>query len=78
MLYNVYSDPEEAINVATQHPQIVEDLKQAFATWPRSEQETTSVLDFLLDPDTFGGEEDREPWADVARKREHNQEPSAP
>jgi len=78
VLYNVYSDPEEATNVATQHPQIVEDLKQTFATWPRAEQETTSVLDFLLDPDTFGGEEDREPWADVARKREHNQEPSNP
>ena len=23
----------------------------------------------LLDPDTFGGGEDREPWADVARER---------
>ncbi len=27
------------------------------------------VLGFLLDPDTFGGPEDRPPWADVARER---------
>ena len=28
-----------------------------------------SLLEILLDPDRFGGPEDREPWADVARNR---------
>ena len=68
-LYNVYEDPLETQDLAERHPDIVEALKAAADTWPRGRPSDISLLEVFLDPDTFGGGEDREPWADVARKR---------
>ena len=68
-LYNVYADPLETQDLAERHPDIVEALKAAVDAWPRGRPSDISLLEVFLDPDTFGGGEDREPWADVARKR---------
>ena len=68
-LYNVYSDPYEERDVATEHPELVAALSAAIEAWPRGPEMEQSLLEILLDPDRFGGPEDREPWTDVARNR---------
>ncbi len=68
-LYDVYADPLETRDLASKHPEVVHALSEKYAAWPIGEREGTSPLGVLLDPDTFGGPEDRPPWADVARER---------
>lgn len=69
-LYDVFADPTETRDLAADHPEVVASMAAAAAAWPRhSRPGETSPLYFLWDPDGFGGPEDREPWADVARKR---------
>jgi arylsulfatase A-like enzyme len=68
-LYHIFNDPREEKDVASEHPAIVEALVAAANAWPRGPHSELSMLDILLDPDSFGGPEDREPWADVARER---------
>lgn len=68
-LYDVYADPFEQNDVAAEHPEIVASLVERARGWPRGEALGTSLFAVFLDPDTFGGPEDREPWADVARAR---------
>lgn len=71
-LYNIYADPLETIDVASQHADIVDSLSAAAEAWPRGVRDTPSILDRLLDPDSFGGPEDRQPWADAAHARTTN------
>ena len=65
----MYSDPYEERDVAAEHPELVAALSAAIEAWPRGPEMEQSLLEILLDPDRFGGPEDREPWADVARNR---------
>jgi len=68
-LYHVYDDPLEENDVAADHPKIVETLVAAARAWPRRPESGESMIRILMDPDAFGGTEDREAWADVARER---------
>ncbi|MCR9095187.1 MAG: arylsulfatase [bacterium] len=69
-LYDVFVDPFETRDVAAGHADVVTEMTAAAEAWPRhSRPGETSPLRFLWDPDGFGGPEDREPWADVARDR---------
>lgn len=66
-LYRIDQDPTESTDLATQHPEKVAELTAALDAWPLGPSIHASVLSVVLDPDRFGGPEDREPWADVAR-----------
>ena len=69
-LYDVFADPLEGHDLAAAHPDRVAELSEAAEAWPKTvRDEATSLLGLLWDPDTFGGAEDRAPWADVARQR---------
>ncbi len=68
-LYNVFADPLETKNVAESHPEIVRAMLETASGWPRREREATTIFGLIMDPDTFGGAEDRAPWADVATER---------
>jgi arylsulfatase A-like enzyme len=68
-LYQIYDDPFEERDVAKEHPEVVEALMAAARDWPRGPSVELPMFEILLDPDAFGGLEDREPWADVARRR---------
>ena len=68
-LYQIMEDRLEQHDRAAEHPDIVRELKAAADAWPRGGLPQTEGWRILLDPDTFGGGEDREPWADVARRR---------
>ena len=69
-LYDVFADPLERNDRAQEYPGRVSELVAAAAAWPKPEREGRStLLDVIWDPDTFGGPEDREPWADVAKRR---------
>ena len=37
--------------------------------WPRGPTGTPSLFDVFLDPDSFGGPQDRRPWVEVAKER---------
>ncbi len=69
-LYNVETDPLEAHNIASDFPAIVEDLAQALSLFPRAKNIALDIQKIVDDPDFFGGEEDRKPWAEQAEKDE--------
>ncbi len=64
-LYDLAADPTEQTNVAAEHPSIVERLTAKIDSFPRGEVINPSPMAMFWDPDFFGGEEDRAPWADV-------------
>ena len=64
-LYNVAADPSELENRVDQHPDIVAVLSKRLEDWPVGPQQEIPVWDLIFDPDTFGGEEDRVPWAEA-------------
>jgi arylsulfatase A-like enzyme len=66
-LYRIAEDPTEDRDLAADHPDVVAELTATIEGWPRGPQFQSSPFAIFRDPDTFGGEEDREPWADVAR-----------
>ena len=68
-LYHVYDDPSEERDLAADHPEIVAALVAVADAWPRGPELDKTLFDIFLDPDSFGGPEDRQPWADVARDR---------
>jgi arylsulfatase A-like enzyme len=68
-LYDVFADPTEENDLTKIHPEVVQELSSALDAWPRGPALGTSFLEIFLDPDAFGGPEDRPPWADVARER---------
>ncbi len=71
-LYNVVVDPLEQEDLTAQQPAIVASLRARAEAWPAREWDATTAIGLLWDPDSFGGPEDREPWADVARERLKN------
>ena len=48
-------------------PAIVADLSEALARFPRAQSIDLPLYKIAWDPDFFGGEEDREPWADTVK-----------
>lgn len=68
-LYNVWDDPGEANNLAKQHPEIVKELNNVMENWPTGKNRGISIIKNLFDMDSFGGPEDREPWAEAAINR---------
>jgi len=67
-LYNLAEDPYEQVDLAGENPQIVEQLQSVMESIPQRESINQPLFKAMLDMDRFGGEEDREPWADVFRK----------
>jgi len=69
-LYDVYEDPGEERDVAGEHPSLVAEMAAAAHAWPRGTGALDrSLIQIFWDPDSFGGPEDREPWADAAARR---------
>jgi hypothetical protein len=67
-LYNVLSDPTETRNVAGDNAPRMMAMQKQLAAFPRGESiHQTAWIDILMDPDRFGGEEDREPWLERVR-----------
>jgi len=64
-LYNVEQDPSEKTDLAELHPDLVKKLSAALTAFPRGASVQVSMKDAILDPDFFGGKEDRAPWADT-------------
>jgi arylsulfatase A-like enzyme len=65
-LYNVQVDPEEANNLAEQHPVRAAAMLDSANNWSKAPDSGASMFSVLFDIDTFGGEEDRQPWAEAA------------
>ena len=64
-LYQIDKDPTEQVDRAAAGPSVVEALSNALSAFPRGESINRPLWKILWDPDFFGGEEDREPWADT-------------
>ena len=64
-LYQIEEDPTERIDRAAEQPAVVETLLNALDAFPGGESINLPLWKLLWDPDFFGGEEDREPWADI-------------
>lgn len=65
-LYDLEADPLETKNIAQRKPALVAELASYLATFPRGENIALPLEEIVNDPDYFGGEEDRAPWADRA------------
>jgi arylsulfatase A-like enzyme len=67
-LYNVLSDPTETRNVAGDNGPRMMAMQEQLAAFPRGESiHQTAWFDILMDPDRFGGGEDRAPWLEGVR-----------
>jgi arylsulfatase A-like enzyme len=67
-LYELSSDPTETTDVASEKTPRVEAMLKQLVTFERGESiHQTGWFDILMDPDRFGGEEDREPWLEQVR-----------
>lgn len=76
-LYNVETDPLEATNLLRREPELANTLAAALVAFPRGERVLLSLEDTVQDPDFFGGEEDRAPWAERAYPPEAADAPDA-
>ena len=50
----------------TYFPEITKKLTEIFNNWPKGSNRSLSVIESLMDPDTFGGKEDRLPYVEQA------------
>jgi arylsulfatase A-like enzyme len=66
-LYKIDEDPNEENDLAAEYPERVEELQAALQSQPMGPSVHASFLTIALDPDAFGGPEDREPWAEAAQ-----------
>lgn len=66
-LYNVETDPGEQNNLAelSGHALRRDDMLLALDAQPRGERVGLPLYEVFWDMDSFGGEEDREPWAEI-------------
>ncbi|MBW2366576.1 MAG: arylsulfatase [Deltaproteobacteria bacterium] len=74
-LYDIIKDPIENNNVAVSNQGVVNALKAEYDAFPRGEIVNIPVWKVFLDPDFFGGEEDRAPMAGFEG---HNAAPTSP
>lgn len=65
LLFNVQVDPLETNDLAHDEPDIAASLQDALQAFPRGENVALPLQDVVDDPDFFGGEEDRTPWAEA-------------
>ena len=70
-LYNLDADPLEATDVAVEFPTRVDALAQHLAEVDRADTLHIPLYKVFWDPDFFGGEEDRPPWADIIERSPH-------
>ena len=66
-LFHLEDDPSEETNLAARYPETVRELQIALDAQAVGPSIHGSVFWTLLDPDSFGGPEDRGPWAEAAR-----------
>jgi len=66
-LYQFDEDPTEQVDRAADEPGVVAELTNALDEFPRGESIHLPLYRMAWDPDFFGGEEDREPWADTVQ-----------
>jgi arylsulfatase A-like enzyme len=71
-LYNVFTDPTESIDLSAQYPERVTEMQKIIANWPAGEERGVEIMEILFDMDTFGGPEDRIPWAEAAIENAKN------
>ena len=64
-LYNVFDDPTEKNNLADENETLVAELVEKVKAFPRGESVHDPLWKTVLDPDFFGGEIDRRPYAEV-------------
>jgi len=64
-LYNLESDPYERHDQSSLENAMANELQDVLIRAPRGESIHVPFWKSLLDPDFFGGEEDRMPWADT-------------
>ena len=64
-LYNLESDPYERRDQSSLEKAMTNELQDVLIRAPRGEIIHVPIWKSLLDPDSFGGEEDRMPWADT-------------
>ncbi len=64
-LYNLETDPVEALDLAGAHPERVATMQQHLEELPRADNLHIPLYQVFWDPDFFGGEEDRPPWTDI-------------
>jgi hypothetical protein len=74
-LYDIFKDPTENTNLAAKKPGIVNELKAEFDAFPRGEVIHLPTWKLSLDPDFFGGKENRRPMAGFEG---HNRAPISP
>ncbi len=67
-LYHLERDPLEATDLAGIEPDRVSTLSAELEAIPRAETVHIPLYRVFWDPDFFGGEEDRAPWADIIKK----------
>jgi len=65
-LYNILDDPSENLNIASENPEIVVELKNTLSQWQFGKNRSLPISEVFKDPDLFGGEEDRIPWVEKA------------
>jgi hypothetical protein len=65
-LYNIFKDPTEELDISKNEPEITKKLIEIFNNWPKGSNRSLSVIESLMDPDTFGGKEDRLPYVEQA------------
>jgi arylsulfatase A-like enzyme len=64
-LYRLDEDPTEAADLADSDPDRVGRMLATHSLHPRGRRIDMPFYKFAWDADSFGGDEDREPWADV-------------
>ena len=64
-LYHLIDDPLEQTDLSISEPDQLAQMQKKMASWGFQEDPGIPIVEALLDPDTFGGEEDgRPPWAE--------------
>lgn len=69
-LYNVETDPLEKRNIISKEHDMASKLSAFLKDFPRGKKIGLPIQDIAKDTDYFGGEEDRDPWADRAYRNE--------
>ncbi len=64
-LYNLEADPGETRDLVAAEPDVVARLRAALQAAPRGASLAVPLWRAALDPDFFGGAEDRPPWSEI-------------
>ena len=65
-LYDIFSDPTESNDLAKKNPNRVSSMQTIVDQWPSGPERGVAIAEIIFDMDTWGGEEDRAPWAEAA------------